>query len=410
MPAPWANWSGSVTWTPQQQVMPRSEADLAAVVTAARRTRSNLRVAGSGHSFTPLCATTGTLVSLAGWQGVSATDATAGTATCWAGAALHQLGAPLLAAGLALENMGDIDRQALAGAIATGTHGTGRTLGNLSTQVVGLRLLLASGEFLDCSPAREPAIFHAARLALGLLGIITQVTLRVLPAYRLHERTWAASFDACLAQLPALVRDNRHCEFFWSPGDDACALKVLNPTAATALPAPPALPTAPAGLARYLAPERIDWSYRIFPSERTRRFNEMEFAVPAEHGPDCLRELRQLMRQRHPTVTWPIEYRTVRADDIPLSPACGRETVTISIHQAANLPYRAFFADAEAIFRNHYGRPHWGKLHGYTARDLRDGYPQWDTFLATRARLDPAGRFLNPYLRQFFDPAARPLS
>jgi FAD/FMN-containing dehydrogenase len=185
---------------------------------------------------------------------------------------------------------------------------------------------------------------------------------------------------------------------------------VLNPTAATALPAPPALPTAPAGLARYLAPERIDWSYRIFPSERTRRFNEMEFAVPAEHGPDCLRELRQLMRQRHPTVTWPIEYRTVRADDIPLSPACGRETVTISIHHAANLPYRAFFADAEAIFRNHHGRPHWGKLHGYTARDLRDGYPQWDTFLATRARLDPAGRFLNPYLRQFFDPAARPLS
>ncbi|MGN6699547.1 MAG: D-arabinono-1,4-lactone oxidase, partial [Thermomicrobiales bacterium] len=399
MLATWTNWSGGVTATPRQQVAPQSEADLAALVGAGECAGTAVRVVGSGHSFTPLCATAGTLVSLAGPHGLIATDAQAGTATIWAGTPLHELGAPLLAAGLAMENLGDIDRQTLAGAISTGTHGTGPTLGNLSAQVVGLRLLLASGDFLDCSPAQHPTVFAAARVAFGVLGIISQVTLRVLPAYRLHERTWAASFAECVAQWPELSRRHRHAEFFWSPADDACALKTLHPTTATELPTPTLLPDAPPRLQRYLAPERIDWSYRIFPSERTRRFNEMEFALPAEYGLDCLRELRHLMHTRHPDVTWPVEYRTVHADDIPLSPAYGRETVTISIHQGADLPYQSFFTDAEALFRHYQGRPHWGKLHALTARDLRDLYPRWTDFLIVREQLDPAGRFLTPYLR-----------
>lgn len=392
----WQNWSGSVACTPQRLATPRDEAEIAALVIAPDA--GVVRVAGTGHSFTPLCATDGTLLSLDGMQGMIAADVQAGTATFWAGTKISQMGAPLLAAGLAMANMGDIDRQALAGAIGTGTHGTGETLGSISTQVAGLRLVLASGETLDCSETREPDIFVAARLALGTFGVVTRITLRVLPAYRLHERTWVASFDECMAELPALVRENRHFEFFWSPQQDACAMKSLNPTDAGRLDvAPP--PDVFGRIARYVAPERIDWSYRIFPSERTLLFNEMEFAVPAARGPDCLRELRDMMHARHPDVTWPIEYRTLHADDIPLGPAHGRATVTISIHQAAELPHAAFFADAEAIFRNHRGRPHWGKMHSHTARDLRDRYPQWDAFLAVREQVDPDGRFLNPYLR-----------
>lgn len=392
----WQNWSGSVACTPQRLARPRDEAEIAALVAAPDA--GVVRVTGTGHSFTPLCATDGTLLSLDGMQGMIAADAQTCTATFWAGTKIHQMGAPLLAAGLAMANMGDIDRQALAGAIGTGTHGTGETLGSISTQVAGLRLVLASGETLDCSETREPDIFAAARLALGTFGVVTRITLRVLPAYRLHERTWVASFDECVAQLPSLVRENRHFEFFWSPQQDACAMKSLNPTDAERLDvAPP--PDVFGRIARYVAPERIDWSYRVFPSARTLLFNEMEFAVPAAHGPDCLRELRAMMHARHPDVTWPIEYRTLHADDIPLGPAHGRATVTISIHQAAELPHAAFFTDAEAIFRNYHGRPHWGKMHAHTARDLRDCYPQWDAFLAVREQVDPDGRFLNPYLR-----------
>lgn len=394
----WVNWSGGVTAQPRAMVAPASEEALVGAVRAARREGAVVRAVGTGHSFVPLCATDGVLVSLDGLQGVLAADAAAGRATVRAGSTISQLGAPLLAAGLALENQGDIDTQALAGAVSTGTHGTGPTLGSMSTQVAGLRLVLADGDILDCSAEREPEIFDAARVALGLFGVIARITLRVVPAYRLHERTWIAPVEDCFAQLDALIAAHRHCEFFWSPREDACALKTLQPTDAEPATLAPAAPAAEGRLARYVQPERIDWSYRIFPSARTVRFNEMEFAVPAASGPDCFFELRALMRGRYPEVAWPIEYRTLRADDIPLSPAYGRETVTISIHQAAELPYRAFFADAEAIFRNHRGRPHWGKIHSHTARDLRDRYPRWDHFLALRERLDPAGRFVNAYL------------
>ena len=156
-------------------------------------------------------------------------------------------------------------------------------------------------------------------------------------------------------------------------------------------------------LTRYVREERIDRSYRIFPSERNLKFNEMEFALPAANGRECLCEIRQLMQQRHPHVLWPIEYRTLAADDLWLSPAFGRETVTISIHQAADLAHQAFFADAEAIFRNHHGRPHWGKMHSLRADDLRRLYPQWEQFQTIRQSLDPAGTFLNSYLRALVD-------
>ena len=402
MNASWTNWSGGVTCTPARLAMAESEDALVALFREAERAGWEMRVAGTGHSFVPLCTSAGMLLSLDGMQGVIEADRAAMQATIRAGTKIHQIGAPLTAAGMAMENMGDIDRQSLAGAIGTGTHGTGPTLGNIATQVVGLRLLTASGDYLDCSAERDPDIFAAARVSLGMLGIITRITLCALPAYRLHEHTWVASFDECMDNLDALIAATRHFEFFWSPGEDACAMKALHPTNAERWEeqGPETAPVAPGRLARYIHPDRADWWYRILPSERTIRFNEMEFAVPAAQGPDCLREIRQLMRKKHPDVTWPVEYRTLHADDIPLSPAYERETVTISIHQDATLSYRPFFADAEAIFRNHRGRPHWGKIHWHSGRELRDLYPRWDEFHALRERLDATGRFLNAYLRE----------
>ncbi len=393
----WTNWAGTIACQPRRIATPRSEEEVVALVRQDDGAHS-LRVAGAGHSFTPLCATDDTLVSLDGLQGLVAADAASCEATVWAGTRISHLGEPLRAAGLALDNQGDVDYQALAGAVATGTHGTGITHGSLSSCVTRLRLVLASGEIVTCSATSDPVLFCAAQVSLGQLGIVTQITMRAVPAYRLHERTWVASFEETMDQLDEQVGANEHFEFFWLPQHDAAALKALNRTTAEpfgALPSP-----APAGtLARYVQPERVDWSYCIFPSPRTTQFVEMEFAVPFAHGPGCLRDLRRLILTQYPWVSWPIEYRTLRADDIILSPSFEQDSVTISIHEAPHAPYHAYFTAAEAIFRAYGGRPHWGKLHSYSAPAFRRLYPLWDRFQAVRERVDPAGRFLNPYLR-----------
>lgn len=353
-----------------------------------------MRVAGSGHSFSPIVATDGLLLSLEHLAGIEAFDEGAMTATVRAGTRLHDLGDPLLALGVGLENQGDVDVQALGGAIATGTHGTGATLGSLSTQVTGMRLVGADGEvehWDEASEARGRPL-DAARVSLGMLGIASAITLRVRPAYRLHERTWRTPVDEALGALDGAIAAHRHYEFFWWPHRDLVEHKALDPTE-----------LAPgAAVGRH---ERVDWSHRIFPTVRDLRFNEMEYAVPAEAGAACFLEVRARMRERHADVAWPVEFRTLAADGTWLGTASGRATVTISLHQAAELPCEAFFRDCEAIFVAHGGRPHWGKMHFRDAAALAGNLPGRDRFRALRAAVDPAGRFLNDHLEALFGPA-----
>ncbi|RLT40431.1 MAG: FAD-binding protein, partial [Chloroflexi bacterium] len=225
----WNNWAGNISAAPQQIARPGSEEELAALVQKAAQSGQSVRVVGSGHSFQPLCATDGLLLTLDDLQGVVSADSTSGLATVWAGTKLHALGGPLLAADLALENMGDIDRQSVAGAISTATHGTGAALRNLSSQVVGLRLVTAAGDVLEIDGDSAPATFKAAQVSIGSLGIITQATLACLPAYRLHERTWAEPFAECMERLDERIAATRHFEFFWVPGEDVAACKALQP-------------------------------------------------------------------------------------------------------------------------------------------------------------------------------------
>lgn len=386
----WANWSGLVSCTPGQIAYPASEAEIIALVRQAADRRQVVRVCGSGHSFVPLCASNDLLLSLDRYFGVETVDRDRREATIRAGTKLHTLGQPLAEHGLALENQGDIDKQALAGAVSTGTHGTGRALGNIATQVVGLRLVTATGELLEVNGANDPRRLQSLAVSLGACGVVTAITMRLLPAYRLHERTWREPIQECLDRLEERIAATRHFEFFWYPATDEAFCKALHPT-----DSPPDGRPASDG-------ERIDHNYRIFPTERNVKFNEMEYAVPDTQGPSCFQAIRGLMRNRHGNVTWPIEYRTVAADAIDLSPDYGRATVAISIHQAADLEHRAFFADAEPIFRAHDGRPHWGKLHSLTAAELRPLYPRWDHFCGVRSAVDPDGMFLNDYLRRLF--------
>jgi FAD/FMN-containing dehydrogenase len=406
----WRSWSGRVRATPARREAPRDEAEVIAAVQRAARDGLVVRVAGAGHSHTPLVASEGVLLSVDALSGIESFDADSLEATIGAGARIHDLGEPLRRRGGALANQGDVDTQALAGAVATGTHGTGPTLGSLSSRVVGFRWVDGTGAVREWSECDQGDRFDGARVSLGLFGVVTALRIRLVPPYRLHERIWRAPVDETLERLDALVPATRHFEFFWMPSRDVVEIKTLHPTDAPAesdAGSPDASPAqASSSERRDRRRERIDWSHRIFPSIRDVRFNEMEYAVPAEAGPACFRAVRDRMRARHPDVVWPVEYRTLAADTAWLGPAHGRATVTISLHQAAELPCDPCFSDVEAIFREHGGRPHWGKVHFRTGAELATLYPHWEDFRKLRRELDPEDRFLNPYLRSLFEPAS----
>jgi FAD/FMN-containing dehydrogenase len=392
----WTNWAGNVRAAPRVMVTPDSLGELRAAVVEAARRGETVRVAGAGHSFAPLCVTNGTLLDLSRLAGVERVDPETGDATIWAGTRIADLGEPLLAQGRAFANQGDIDRQAIAGAISTGTHGTGRKHGSFSAAVRAVELMRPDGELVTIDAA-EPERLRAASLSLGLLGVLTRVKLATVPAYKLRERTQALPFDACLDGFLWEETSRRNAEFWWLPAHDRCVLKSFVETDEDPfrIDAPEALPGT---IERYLKPDAVDWSWRIYPSTRTFPFVEMEYTLPLAEGPAAMGEVRRLMQTHHPDCTWAVEYRTQPGEQSLLSPTLGRESVTISLHQATHLPFETLFRDAEAIFRAFAGRPHWGKLHFLSSDEIADLYPQLRWFQTNRAELDPEGMFTNDYL------------
>ena len=312
--ATWTNWAGNVQAEPRVVARPESREDLRAVVREAARRGETVRVAGAGHSFAPLCATDGTLLDLSLLAGLERVYPETGEATIWAGTRLYDLGEPLLAQGRALANQGDIDRQAVAGAVSTGTHGTGRKHGSFSAAVRAVELMQPDGELITIDGS-DPERLRAASLSLGLLGVITQVTLATVPAYRLHERSRAMSFDEGIDGFLAEEEARRNADSV-AAGAHVCVLKTLEETdeAPYRVDVPEGLPGA---LERYLKPDAVDWSCRIYPSTRAFRFVELEYTIPLANGPAALREARQVMQARHPDCTWVVEYRTQ-----PGEPAC----------------------------------------------------------------------------------------
>ncbi|MFV0260062.1 MAG: D-arabinono-1,4-lactone oxidase [Acidimicrobiales bacterium] len=396
--AVWRNWSGRQATMDATLHHVRSEEDAAALAASAASSGSTVRVAGSGHSHAPLVPTDGVVADLSGLSGVISTDPDAGVAWVWAGTPIHALGRPLHDAGLALANQGDIDRQAIGGAVATGTHGTGVGLGNLSSVVVGARIATASGQLVDCSAGgdgtvpghpdlRDHDLWEAARLNLGALGVVTRLGLRVRPAYRLAERRTLTTLDGALAEIGTAPASTRHYEFFWYPHRDRAAVKMIDET-----DEPPVYPIGPEG-------SRVGWNYEVLPSHRAWIHTEIEYAVDAADGPACMAALRDLVRGRFPDLRWPLEYRFVAADEVWLSPAQGRPTVTISLHQDIGTDDRELFEPAEEILVAHGGRPHWGKVNTMDGRTLAERYPHWADWWRVRDAIDPAGVFLNDYLR-----------
>ncbi len=397
------NWSGSLTFTPAELAEPGSEAEVCDLVRRARDSGTTIRPVGSGHSSSPLVRTDGILLSLDRLSGVPHDDGA--RATAWAGTKLKVLGERLYDAGLAMENLGDVDYQSIAGATATGTHGTGLGFGNLSTQVAGVRLVTGTGEVLDVSADRNPELLPAVRLSLGALGVVTQVTLDVQPRYELRRRVWCAPVEWTLDHLAELQHTNRNMDFYWYPRSDLTQVRTINRVDDEDADRPWAARRVP-GYEPWEEPREmaVGPTHRTIPRSRELRFEEIEYMLPSEAFPACFAEVRRRIRERHRRdVGWRVLVRSIASDDIWLSNAYGRLTTTIACLQNTSLPYEEYFRDMEAVFRRYGGRPHWGKKHWLTARELRPLYPRWDDFQAVRRRLDPDGVFLGPDLARLLE-------
>ncbi|MGH3738907.1 MAG: D-arabinono-1,4-lactone oxidase [Micromonosporaceae bacterium] len=430
----WTNWAGNQRTTARRVARPASRDELVAAVRDAAADGLPLKPVGAGHSFTSIAATDGVRVVLDAYREPVEIDTAARRARVRAGMPLHQLNALLAEHGLAMANLGDIDRQSIAGAISTGTHGTGGRLTGLAGFVEELELVTGTGEVLRCSAEAEPEVFHAARVGLGAVGLISEVTLRCEEAFPLHADERPMSLQTILNELDEQVAANDHFEFFWMPYTEKALVKRLNrmdpdePTqpmsslkswwersmmentafgtlARLGRRAPSAIPRLNRLVASSMSPRVYsDVSHRVLCTPRHVRFNEMEYNLPRAAARDALAAIRRVIDRSPVKTNFPVEVRFAAADDIWMSPAWGRDSVYFAVHQFVGMAYEPLFREFEAAMKDLDGRPHWGKLHYLTAPDVADRYPHFGDFLAVRDRLDPERVFANDYLTRVLGP------
>lgn len=417
----WQNWSETEKCQARALATP---ADEQAVATLLRTSGGAVRCVGAGHSFTPLVPTEGTILSLDRLAGLHSHDKAGMTAVLHGGTRLAQVSGQLDAVGLALRNLPDIDIQSLAGAISTATHGTGAELPAMHADVTALRLVTPQGETIDYDHARDPDLLAAARVSLGSLGVITRVTMRVVPAHNLRRKVWLAPIHEMLERAPELARKHRHFEFYYLPFTGYAAAITHDPYAGNEVAMPQSqdedmlrdlrrlrdwLGRFPE-LRRWSAGKLIDpsltehatnRSWRLLSTVRPTRFTETECHVPRDDGIACVREIINALEKRN-EVFFPLEFRFVKGDDAWLSPFYQRDSCSIAVHAAHGEPYDYLLSEIGRVFRKHGGRPHWGKLHNFSTTELAAMYPRWKDFQDLRRRLDPRGRLLNPHLRTLF--------
>ena len=423
----WTNWAGAQTCNPDLILRPSGLAELAEVVGTAAARGGQVTVAASGHSFSGAALTDDVMIDAGNFSGVIEADRSSGLVKVGGGTVLSDLNRELDRLGLAMPNLGDIDTQTISGAISTGTHGTGADLPNISAQVVAIDLLTADGE-LQRLTADTPKKLRAARIAVGSLGVITAVTLKTVPAFNLHRIDSPMPLDEVLADFHELAAANTHFEFFIFPYTRKALTIRRNRTSRPAAPRSKVesylsdvvfengigdvvlrwsgrIPASIPKIARFSGSamnqaERVDVSHRVFANYRTIRFNEMEYALPREAGPEALSRVLDLIETQRFPMGMPIECRVVAPDDALLSPAFDRPTTYIAIHQYRGMEFAPYFEAIEEIFDSYGGRPHWGKRNTQTAATLAPRYPEWDKFQEVRKKFDPDRVFSNEYVQK----------
>ena len=427
----WTNWAGNQSCAPSSIQRPTTEDELVALVKEAAAAGGRVKCVGAGHSFTPIACTDGALLDLSGYARVLGHSPEDRTITVQSGITLSRVCDELDLRGLALENMGDIAYQSISGATATATHGTGWHFGNISSRIVGLRLIAGDGSIVVATPDENPEVLAAARVGVGALGIVSTVTIEAVKAFRLHAIEEPMRVDEVLSDFDGYMSSADHVEFYWVPHTGWALTKRNRRTDEPAAPRGRVkelkddliLPNLAFGALCRIGRRRPSWiprmakilpstgrleytdrSDRVFTSPRKVRFYEMEYAIPRDAVPEALNRVRALVDESGIQLSFPVEVRVVAPDDIPLSTAHGRATGYIAVHVYQGTPYDAYFQGVEQIMDTYGGRPHWGKMHFQGHEVLADRYPGWDDFQAVRRRLDPDGRFTNPYLQRVLGP------
>jgi L-gulono-1,4-lactone dehydrogenase len=428
----WRNWAGDQQCVPAATERPASVEELQEVVKNASECDLEVRAAASGHSFTDIACTDGLMVRLDRLNRVLDVDASQRLARVEGGIVIRDLSEALYAAGLGLENLGDIDVQTISGAISTATHGTGQRLGNIASQVEAIELVTADGSLLECSRESDPDLWRAARAGLGSLGVIASVTLRCVPAFTIRRHDHALPLVEALERLDELAAENDHFEFYVFPHSDIALCRESSDLDSPPEPRgrvaeylletvvenhvfgllcrigrrfPSAIPRINRLIPRLAGSSvKTDRSYKVFSTRRIVRFTEMEYAIPRAAGPEALGRVLEMIERRGFAVPFPIEFRVVAPDDAYLSTAYGRDTAYIAVHMFQGMRWEPYFRAVEAIMDDYDGRPHWGKRHFQSAATLAPRYPEWDRFQSVRARLDPQGVFQNEYARRVLGP------
>jgi FAD-linked oxidoreductase len=420
---PWQNWSGYEHCLPDMRSAPANVDELATFLKTAK---GPIRPVGAGHSFSPLVPTGGSMVSLRNFDGLLAHDAQALTATFGGGTKLGSIGEPLNALGQALQNMPDIDDQSIAGAISTATHGTGQKLHGLHGYVTAMKLVTPRGDELTLSRADSPQIFDAARVSMGSLGVITEVTLQNVKAHNLKRVVTVEKLDALIEKFDELAAKHHSFEIYYFPFCDYAGAIAIDPTDEPVVPRGADQDNSlvmelkqvrdwagwSSGLRRwvlnkategYTGEQAVDTWYKVFPSSREVRFNEMEYHLPREALMPTLKKVRDTLEAQHREIFFPVEVRTVKGDDAWLSPFYGHDVSgSIAVHHYHVEDPLPYFASIEPIYQGLDARPHWGKMNTLQAKDFAARYPKWKDFLEVRASLDPEGKMLNPYLQKVF--------
>ena len=427
MTAVWKNWAGNQVANGLALHKPTSESEIVAIVDYARAAKQHVKVVGHGHSFTDIAVTDGHIVSLDNYNRVLKVSRDALEVTVESGIQLLELNERLDALGYAMPNLGDIAYQSVAGATSTSTHGTGGRMKGLAAQIVALTMVTADGRIIECSPTKNPDIFHIARVGLGALGIISTVTLKVVQSFNLHAIEEPMRLDHVLENIDKYVADNDFFEFFWVPHTGWALTKRNNATDRQPDPSrrvktwwnktvmenyafglvcalgrvvPRLIPKLAKALPSSGRTEYVNKSYKIFASKRIVKFYEMEYAIPRHHLTTALKRVVEMVDAKGFLLNFPVEVRFTAADDIPLSTSSGRDSAYIAVHIYKGMSYRPYFEAVEAIMNDYEGRPHWGKLHFQSLETLSARYPEYKRFADVRNRLDPEGVFTNDYLRR----------
>lgn len=436
----WANWAGNQRSDAVTVEHPRSVEDVVTVVRRAAERGQRVKAVGSGHSFTAIARPEQVMLDVGALNGLHSASSADGLVTVGAGTTLARLNDLLAGVGLAMTNLGDIDAQTVAGAISTGTHGTGQDYCGLGAQVAGLEMVTADGTVVGCSPTERPELWSAARIGLGALGVVTKVTLSCVPLFAIRAEEGPMPLDELLDRFDELAGAYDHFEAYWFPhtratlvkrntrvplaegldrlagwrewlDDEFLSNRVFGWTVELGKRRPPLVPRLNRVASRALgAREFTDLSYKVFTSPRRVRFREMELAIPREAAVEAIREVVAAFEQSGMTVAFPVELRVAAADDIPLSTASGRASAYLAFHVPAAVDHAAYFALMAGVLDGYGARPHWGKLHTLDAELLRTRYPRFDEFVGLRNRLDPAGTFTNAYLDGVLGPCSAPVS